>query len=63
MKTLFFTLMIITSFCLSTIAQDTFTPYSSAEVPKNVIDLWKDYDPRKEALETKIMKETNAKTG
>ncbi|MDD7983990.1 dienelactone hydrolase family protein [Lentisphaera marina] len=56
MKTFLFTLMTI-SFCLSALAQDTFTPYQAGEVPNNVLDLWKDYDPRKEALETKIIKE------
>ncbi|MGB1937810.1 MAG: alpha/beta hydrolase family protein [Akkermansiaceae bacterium] len=35
--------------------QDSLTPYNSPdEVPQNAIDLWKDYDPRKEDLEVKV---------
>lgn len=36
---------------------DTFVPYSADNVPDNVIDLWKDVDLRKDALETNIVKE------
>ncbi len=39
---------------------DTFTPYKDGEVPGNVVDLWKDYDPRKEDLEVKVVKEWKA---
>ncbi len=42
---------------LSLIAEDTFVPYSEANVPDNVLDLWKDVDARKDALETEIVKE------
>ncbi len=43
---------------LSTDAQDTFSPYSTpAEVPKTAIDLWQDYDARKEPLDVQIIKE------
>ncbi len=38
-------------------AADTFTPYKTAGVPQTVTDLWKDYDPCKEALEVKVVKE------
>lgn len=38
-------------------AADTFTPYSEGSVPQNVVDLWKDVDARKEALETEIVQE------
>ena len=36
---------------------DTFTPYKADNVPQNVTDLWKDYDPRKEPLDVKVIKE------
>ncbi|MBT3200358.1 MAG: prolyl oligopeptidase family serine peptidase [Phycisphaerales bacterium] len=36
---------------------ETFTPYKPAQVPQNARDLWKDYDPCKEALEVKVVKE------
>ena len=35
--------------------QDSLAPYTSPDqVPQNAIDLWKDYDPRKEDLEVKV---------
>ncbi|MDG1241190.1 MAG: hypothetical protein P8R37_03160 [Opitutae bacterium] len=37
---------------------DSLTPYTQAsEVPQTALELWKDYDPRKEALEVKIHQE------
>ena len=43
---------------LQTFAEETFSPYkTSKEVPQNVEDLWNDYDPRKESLEIKVIKE------
>ena len=43
---------------LQTFAEETFSPYkTSKEVPKNVEGLWNDYDPRKESLEIKVIKE------
>jgi len=36
---------------------NTFTPYKAGEVPQSVTGLWKDYDPRKEDLEVKVIKE------
>jgi len=38
-------------------ATDTFIPYNEDNVPGNVVDLWKDVDARKDALETEIVKE------
>jgi len=39
-------------------AGDSLTPYTSAaEVPQNVVDLWKDIDFRKDTLDTEILKE------
>jgi len=43
---------------LSTFSQETFIPFKTdTEVPKNVNDLWKDYDPRAEDLDVKVIKE------
>ncbi len=52
-------LLFIYAFSLlqSTHAADTFVPYTAETVPKNVTDLWKDIDPRKEALETEVVEE------
>lgn len=38
-------------------AADSLTPYTADNVPQNVVDLWKDVDARKDALETKVVKE------
>ena len=38
-------------------AEETFTPYKAGEVPQNVTDLWKDYDPISEDLDVKVIKE------
>jgi hypothetical protein len=43
---------------LSLHAGETFTPYrATGEVPRTVVDLWKDYDARKEPLDEQIVKE------
>ena len=43
---------------LTTFGEETFDPFKrSKDVPQNVENLWKEYDPRKEALEIKIIKE------
>ena len=45
--------LLATSFTASS-EENSLTPYTNAsEVPKTVVDLWKDYDPRKEDLEVK----------
>ena len=42
-----------TSFTASS-QENSLTPYTNAsEVPQTAVDLWKDYDPRKEDLEVK----------
>ena len=38
-------------------AADSLTPYTADDVPQNVVDLWKDVDARKEALETEVVQE------
>ena len=38
-------------------ATDSLTPYTADKVPQNVVDLWQDVDARKDALETKVVKE------
>ena len=45
--------LLATSFTASS-QENSLTPYTNAsEVPQTVVDLWKDYDPRKEDLEVK----------
>jgi hypothetical protein len=42
----------------ASVKEDSLTPYTHAsEVPQSAVDLWKDYDPRKEDLEVKIHQE------
>ena len=51
-------LLILFLSVLQTLSEETFSPYkTSKEVPQNVEDLWDDYDPRKEPLEIKLIKE------
>jgi hypothetical protein len=38
-------------------AEETFTPFMQGEIPRNVTDLWKDYDARQEPLDIKVVKE------
>lgn len=45
---------------LSTQAAETFTTYEQGNVPQNVIDLWKDYDARKEPLDVTVVNEWKA---
>jgi hypothetical protein len=54
-------LLILNLLSLSLHAGETFTPYRNAsEVPRNVVDLWKDYDAREESLDIRIVKEWKA---
>lgn len=54
-----FLLLLISA--VAALGSDTFPPYNNAaDVPRNVVDLWKDYDARKEALDIKIIKEWKA---
>ena len=51
------TSLLATCFILPTASaqEDSLTPYTEAsEVPQTALELWKDYDPRKEDLEVKI---------
>jgi dienelactone hydrolase len=49
--------ILATSFTASS-QEDSLTPYThAAEVPQTAVDLWKDFDPRKEELEVRIHKE------
>jgi len=36
---------------------ETFVPYKAGDVPRNVTDLWKDYDAGKESLDVQVVKE------
>ena len=38
-------------------AAETFPPYKANQVPQNVVELWKDYDARREPLDIKVVKE------
>lgn len=55
------TLTLLTALLLAPLAAlqaaESLTPYTADNVPQNVVDLWKDVDARKDALETKIVKE------
>ena len=54
-------LVVCLGMSLNAFSKDTFTPYkSTAEVPQNVTDLWKDYDPRAELLDVEVVKEWKA---
>jgi dienelactone hydrolase len=50
---------VVLALCLNphAFSKETFTPYKAGEVPQNVTELWKDYDPRGEDLEVKVFKE------
>ncbi|GEM_PF-6827196 len=53
--------LLLTLIALSLFAGNTFTPFKhAADVPRNVVDLWEDYDARKEPLDIKIVKEWKA---
>ena len=56
--------IVVFAFCISltvlvstTLAKDTFSPHTAEDVPQNVVELWKDYDARKEPLEIEVVKE------
>ena len=55
------TLTLLTALLLTPLAAlhaaDSLIPYTADKVPQNVVDLWKDVDARKDALETKVLKE------
>lgn len=51
---LFVGLTVLVSTALS---EETFTACKADEVPQNVVDLWKDYDARKEPLDIEVVKE------
>jgi hypothetical protein len=36
---------------------DSLTPYAADSVPRNALELWKDVDPRKDDLETEVIRE------
>ena len=38
-------------------ADDTFVPYTAANVPKTAVALWEDYDPRNEPLDVEVVQE------
>ena len=60
-KAWFIYLVLITNFLLkdqSVAFEDTLIPYSNSEMlPASAKELWSDYDPRKEALETNVIRE------
>ena len=46
---------------LNAFSKETFTPFKTAEeVPQTVTNLWKDYNPRAEDLDVKVIKEWKA---
>lgn len=53
--------LILNLLAFSLQAGETFAPYeTSGEVPRNVVDLWKGYDARKESLDVRVIKEWKA---
>ncbi len=48
---------LVVGLSFNALAVETFTPYRADEVPQNVTDLWKDYDPRAEDLDVEVIKE------
>ena len=53
-KTLIIASCLATSFTVSA-QKESLTPYAdTSEVPQTALDLWKNYDPRKEDLEVKV---------
>ena len=45
------------SLSVNAFAEETFTPYKAGEVPQNATDLWRDYDPRSEDLDVKVIRQ------
>jgi hypothetical protein len=43
--------------CRQSFSQETFPPLNDRKVPQTVEELWKDFDPAKEPLESEILKE------
>jgi hypothetical protein len=61
MKTICVTSVVCLSLSLNAFSKETLTPFKTAgEVPQNPTDLWKDYDPRSEDLDVKVIKEWKA---
>jgi dienelactone hydrolase len=53
--------LLINLLSLSLCAGETFQPYEAVgDVPQNATDLWKDYDPRADALDVQVLKEWKA---
>ena len=52
--------LLVSSLCLHLSAADTFRPYKEGDVPQTVAELWQDYDPRREDLDVKVVKEWKA---
>lgn len=50
------TLSLLTTLAFSA---ETFAPYTQETVPDNVVDLWSNVDPRKDTLDTEVVKEWN----
>jgi hypothetical protein len=45
------------AFAAAVSVAETFPPYKVNQVPQNVVELWKDYDARREPLDIKVVKE------
>ena len=43
--------------CQQSFNQETFSPLRDGKVPQTLEELWKDFDPKKEPLDTEILKE------
>ena len=39
------------------LAEDTFAAYAAKDVPRNVAELWRDYDARREPLKVRIVRQ------
>ena len=52
------TLWVVGGLCACAVAAaETFTPYQPGNVPRNVTELWKEYDARTEPLDIQVVKE------
>ncbi len=43
--------------CQQNLTQETFSPLKNGKVPQTLEELWKDFDPRKEPLDTEVLQE------
>ncbi|MEO1857799.1 MAG: dienelactone hydrolase family protein [Rubritalea sp.] len=57
MNQIFAAKSLVLSLCFNVFAKETFPVYLAADVPQTPIELWKDYDPRSEALDVQVVKE------